>query len=29
MKSRKGEFYIACYNHGEINLSKKNGIHPR
>lgn len=25
MKSHKGEFYIACYNHGEINLSKKTG----
>ena len=25
MKSRKGEFYIACYNHGEIFLRKKTG----
>lgn len=25
MKSHKGEFYIACYNHGEIKLSKKTG----
>lgn len=25
MKSRKGEYYIACYNHGEIYLRKKTG----
>lgn len=25
MKSRKGEFYIACCNHGEIFLRKKTG----
>lgn len=25
MKSRKGEFYIACYNHGEMYLRKKTG----
>lgn len=25
MKSRKGEYYIACYNHGEIFLEKKTG----
>lgn len=25
MKIRKGEFYIACYNHGEIFLEKKTG----
>lgn len=25
MKSRKGEFYIACYNHGEMFLRKKTG----
>lgn len=25
MKSRKGEFYIACYNHGEMYLRKKMG----
>lgn len=25
MKSRKGEYYIVCYNHGEIILSKKTG----
>lgn len=25
MKSRKGEYYIACYNHGEIFLRKKTG----
>lgn len=25
MKSRKGEFYVACYNHGEIFLEKKTG----
>lgn len=25
MKSRKGKFYIACYNHGEMYLRKKTG----
>lgn len=25
MKSRKGEYYIACYNHGEMYLHKKTG----
>lgn len=25
MKSRKGEYYIACYNNGEIYLQKKTG----
>ena len=25
MKSRKGEYYIACYKNGEIFLSKKTG----
>lgn len=25
MKSRKGEYYIACYNNGEIYLRKKTG----
>ena len=25
MKSRKGEYYIACYNHGEMYLRKKMG----
>ena len=25
MKSRKGKFYIACYNHGEMFLRKKTG----
>lgn len=25
MKSRKGEYYIACYNHGEMYLRKKTG----
>lgn len=25
MKSRKGEYYIACYNHGEMYLQKKTG----
>lgn len=25
MKSRKGEYYIACYNHGEMFLRKKTG----
>lgn len=25
MKSRKGEFYITCYNHGEMYLHKKTG----
>lgn len=25
MKSRKGEYYIACYNYGEMFLRKKNG----
>ena len=25
MKSRKGEYYISCYNHGEIYLRKKTG----
>ena len=25
MKSRKGEYYIACYNHGEMYLHKKMG----
>ena len=25
MKSRKGEYYISCYNHGEIDLRKKTG----
>jgi hypothetical protein len=25
MKSRKGEFYIACYNHGEMYVRKKTG----
>ena len=25
MKSRKGEYYIACHNHGEIYLRKKTG----
>ena len=25
MKSRKGEYYITCYNHGEMYLRKKTG----
>ena len=25
MKSQNGEFYIACYNHGEMYLRKKTG----
>lgn len=25
MKSRKGEYYIVCYNHGEMYLRKKTG----
>ena len=25
MKNRKGEYYIACYNHGEMYLRKKTG----
>ena len=25
MKSRKGEYYIACYNHGDMFLRKKTG----
>ena len=25
MKNRKGEYYISCYNHGEIYLRKKTG----